>query len=351
MPERQEAQSLLRAEQQVMLKKKGEIRISPKSANFALLMYKQLTSEQRYTISILLQQGKTRKSIAETIGVSNSTITRELRRNGRSRGTYRWDWAHRQAMKRRRRSVGNRSISRATKAKAIWLLVQEEWSPVQISASLALTGTSISHETIYKIIRDDKKNRGVLYKSCRHKLKHRKRPVGAYMPISNRISIHDRPAIADGCRFGDFEMDTIIGRNNQEAILTIIERKTNMLFMEKLKHGKDSEELAKVAIKLLRPYKKYVLTITTDNGPEFAAHQRIARALETKVYFADPYASWQKGSIENANGLVRQYIPKGTSFRDYDDSFIAEVCKKLNRRPRKKHGFLTPKECFLEHLN
>lgn len=313
-------------------------------------MYKQLTSEQRYTISILFQKGMTRKSIAEAIGVSNSTITRELRRNGSSHGTYHYDWAHRQAMKRRRKSVGNRSVSQATKNKAIRLLVKEQWSPVQISASLALSGIRISHETIYKIIREDKMNRGSLYKSCRHKLKHRKRPVGAYMPISNRISIHDRPAVADGCRFGDFEMDTIVGKNNQDAILTIIERKTNMLFMAKLKHGKDSEELAKVAIRLLRPYKKYVLTITTDNGPEFAAHQRIAKALGTKVYFADPYASWQKGAIENTNGLVRQYIPKGTSFKDYEDRFVADVCMKLNRRPRKKHGFLTPKDCFIRYL-
>ena len=181
-------------------------------------MYKQLTSEQKYTIFILLQQGKPTKTIADAIKVSNSTITRELRRNVDKHGVYRWEAAHRQAMKRRAKSFGNRSVSDKTKAKAIWLLVKKEWSPVQISASLSKRGIKISHETIYKIIREDKMRYGSLYKSCRHKLKHRKRPVGACKTIPDRRSIHERPEEADGTRFGDFEMDTIMRKNNQEAI-------------------------------------------------------------------------------------------------------------------------------------
>ena len=230
-------------------------------------MYKQLTSEQRYTISVLLQKKCTRNEIAKAIGVSNSTITRELRRNSCARGVYKWDKAQRLAQKRKHQVPGNRSIKPFLRDMAIDLLKRNQWSPEQISGHLARKGYKISHETIYAIIRKDKyENRGSLYKHCRHRLKHRHRPVGKRVIIPDRTSIHQRPPEADGKRFGDFEMDTIIGNNNQGAILTMVERSTNMLFMKKLKHGKDAEELARTAILLLAPYKGFIKTITTDNG-------------------------------------------------------------------------------------
>jgi transposase, IS30 family len=313
-------------------------------------MYKQLNSEQRYAICAMLQQGMIKNVIAKTIEVSNSTITRELQRNSNKRGVYNYDKSHRDAIRRRVKSVGNRSVSLTVKTHAIQLLVNEQWSPEQISGKLANEGINISHETIYKIIREDKKNFGTLYKSCRHRLKHRTKLVGARTAIKNRTSIHERPKEADGTRFGDFEMDTIVGKNCQDAILTITERKTNLLLMAKLEHGKDSTELAKTAVKLLKPYKKDIKTITTDNGTEFAAHSHITNELGVAVYFADPYASWQKGAIENANGLIRQYIPKGTSFKEIDDKFVENICIKLNARPRKKNNFHTPYECFQKYL-
>lgn len=310
-------------------------------------MYKQLTSEQRYAILLMLQKGEKKNAIAKAIGVSNSTITRELRRNGSSRGVYSDKIAERKAQKRRSKAVGNRSLSPEIKEKAIRLLVNEQWSPEQISGYFRKLGKYISHETIYKMIREDKKNRGTLYTHCRHSLKHRARPVGKRAVIKDRVSIHERPVEADGTRFGDFEMDTIVGRNNQDAILTITERKTNFLLMAKLRHGKDSKELAEAAIELLMPYKKYIRTITTDNGTEFAGHRLITESIGATVYFADPYSSWQKGAVENINGLIRQYIQKGSSFKGIDDDDIKEICTKINNRPRKKLDFSTPSDAFL----
>lgn len=315
-------------------------------------MYKQLTSEQRYTISVLLQRKCTKKEIARAIGVSNSTVTRELKRNSSSRGVYKWEKAHSQAKKRKHRTPGNRSVDSFVREMAIELLKQKQWSPEQISGYLARMGYKISHETIYAIIRKDKhENRGNLYKHCRHRLKHRHRPVGKKTTIPERVSIHQRPTEADGKRFGDFEMDTIVGRNNQGAILTIVERSTNMLFMKKLKNGKDAEELAQMAILLLAPYKGFIKTITTDNGTEFCKHKKIASELGTTVYFTDPYSSWQKGAIENANGLIRQYIPKSSPIKHLKDKDIDSIVTKINTRPRKKLHFSSPSEEFFNYLS
>ena len=310
-------------------------------------MYKQLTSEQRYTISVLLSKGLKKKEIAEAIGVSNSTITRELQRNSNKRGVYKWEIAQKQAEKRSKRTPGNRAISKAIWSSVKHYLVDKQWSPEQISGYLAKDDIKISHETIYAWIREDKRNRGTLYKHLRHRLKHRKKYVGAGRScIINRKSIHERPAEADGKRFGDLEMDTIVGPNNQQAIVTLVDRNTNMLFMKKLKYGKNAKNLALTVIEMLKPIKKKLKTITTDNGKEFSAHEIISEALGVDVFFTDPYSSWQKGAIENANGLIRQYIPKKVSFNDYDDKDIKDIEEKINRRPRKKLGFETPIERF-----
>lgn len=237
------------------------------------MTYNQLTSEQRYTISILLQHGMKQNKIAEALKVSPSTISRELRRNSGKRGCYNYETAQRNADYHRHRHPGNRTISTETMMRAVYLLVTDQWSPKQISGSLALEGVYISHETIYKYIRKDRENGGELYKHCRHRLKHRKRAIaGKPIQIPNRTSIAERPMEADGKRFGDFEMDTIIGKGGHGAIVTIIERSTNMLFMRKLDKGKNAKALAKTVVRMLMPYKAYIKTITTDNGTEFACH-------------------------------------------------------------------------------
>ena len=314
-------------------------------------MYKQLTSEQRYTISVLLQNGTKRNDIAKAIKVHPSTITRELKRNSGVRGHYNWETAQANAMRTKRKKPGNHSIDETIKEEARRILITEQWSPEQISGTLAMKGKHISYETIYRMIRKDKAEGGDLYKHCRHRLKHRARPVGGKrVPIPNRTSISERPKEADGKRFGDFEMDTIVGRGNHGAIVTLIERSTNMLFMRKLPKGKNAKELARTVIHLLRPFKEHIKSITTDNGTEFACHEMISKSLGVKVYFADPYSSWQKGGIENANGLIRQYVRKSETFEHVSHQQISKYSRKLNMRPRKKLKYRTPQECFYEKI-
>ena len=169
--------------------------------------------------------------------------------------------------------------------------------------------------------------------------------------IKNRVSIHERPAEADGNRFGDWEMDLIVDQN-QNAILTLVERSTDYLIMEKLRYGKRAMSLAKVVWRLLMPFRgDKLLTITTDNGSEFAAHECISKKLGVDIYFTDYYASWQKGNIENTNKLIRQYIPKGTDFKNINNNRIMQIQKKINRRPREKLGFNSPKYEFYKHFS
>ena len=314
-------------------------------------MYKQLTSEQRYTISVLLQNRTKQKEIAKAINVSPSTVSREIRRNSGVRGRYNWETAQANAVQTKRKKPGNHSINKDVMEEVKHLLVTEQWSPEQISGVLAKDGKYISHETIYRMIRKDKAEGGTLYKHCRHKLKRRARPVGGRrISIPNRTSISERPAEVDGKRFGDFEMDTIVGRGNHGAIVTLIERSTNMLFMRKLKKGKNAKDLARTVIHLLSPFKEHVKSITTDNGTEFACHEMIGKSLGVTICFADPYASWQKGAIENANGLIRQYVPKTETFEHVSHQQITKYPKKINIRPRKKLEFKTPHECFYEQI-
>ena len=314
--------------------------------------YKQLTSEQRYAIDLGLRNGKKKTQIAKEIGVNPSTIYREINRNKNKNGGYSSRLAHEMAEERKERLPGNRSIDEWVKQKVIKLIREEDWSPRQISGHLSkYEEIDISHETIYRWIRQDKKEGGDLYTHCRHKLKHRKRPVGGSAKnIPNRRSISQRPKEADGSRFGDFEMDTIIGKTQSEAILTITERKTNFIMMKKLPMGRNSKEVSKQVYKMLLPFKDKLKTMTTDNGSEFAAHELITEKIGVKVYFTDPYSAWQKGAVENSNKLIRQYIPKGTSFNKYSDKEIKQIQHKLNRRPREKLEFSSPKNEFFKRF-
>ena len=317
-------------------------------------MYKQLTSEQRYYIYLERQKGSRQKSIAAAIGVSESTVSRELRRNGGKSGSYNFLKAHEKAMKRRHREPGNR----AKPPELIWrvkqLIMDEQWSPAQISGYLReKEGIRISHETIYKLIRADASGR--LAENCRHKMKYRKSASHKHETkatnIKNRVSIHERPKEADGKRFGDWEMDLIVDKD-QNGILTMIERSTVFLLMAKLKHGKLAMPVAKTAWRLLLPYKGGQMhTITTDNGSEFAAHEWLTKQLGVQVYFTDSYASWQKGAVENTNKLIRQYIPKGMDISTVSDQRIASIQAKINRRPRAKLNFNTPKDEFFKHYS
>ena len=316
-------------------------------------MYKHLTQAQRYYIYVERQKGSTQKSIAQAIGVSESTVSREIRRNGGRNGSYNFMKAQQRAGDRIHRTPGNRAISNTLRWRVRELLTKEQWSPKQIAGRLKTEGHMISHETIYAMIRAD--HTGELAQNCRHKMKYDRKVTKKHETkatnIKNRVSIHERPPEADGTRFGDWEMDLIVDKN-QNAILTLVERSSDRFLMEKLKHGKQAMPLAKVVWRLLLPYKGEGLkTITTDNGSEFAAHEWLSKKLAVPVYFTDSYSSWQKGNIENTNKLIRQYIPKGTDIRTVTDKRIASIQAKINRRPREKLNFLTPNEVFFKHYD
>lgn len=281
-------------------------------------------------------------------------MSREIKRNKSPDGKYRASYAQQLADIRKERLKRHRKLNKEIKSKIIKELSEEQWSPEQIKGRADKQGIAmVSHESIYRLIRADKIVGGTLYKHTRHRLKHRKRPVGGKkVVIKNKISIDVRPQIvAEKGRLGDWEMDTIIGKNHKGAIVTIVERQTGFLLMKKLPKGKHAKDLAKVVIELLLPYKNSVHTITVDNGTEFAEHQRIANKLHADVFFAHPYSSWERGLNEYSNKLIRQYIPKKESFDNYSDQEIKEIQYKLNRRPREKLGFDNPKHFFYSSLD
>lgn len=319
--------------------------------------YKQLTSQQRSQIFALLQRKTSRKDIARIVGCSESTLCRELKRNSTAKGNYLWDKAHAKAMERRKRSTSNKKLDSTLVWRIKQMIIDHQWSPEQIRGVLDKEGVSVSIQTIYNIIKADES--GELRRNCRHP-NFKRRSVSERRPtkatnIANRTSIHDRPAEANGKRFGDFEMDLIVDAYGH-AILVLVERMTNFVMMEKLPHGKKAAPLARTVIRLLYAYRKYLKTITTDNGSEFAAHLEITAGLrihgmdDVTVYFADSYCSWQKGAVEHENKLIRQYIPKKSNFNDFSNNYVRNVGRKLNMRPRKKLNFSTPKIEFFKQI-
>lgn len=315
-------------------------------------MYKQLSREQRYAIYLGLQEKKTYTAIARQINCSVSTVSREVRRNSNRHGRYLFQNAVELTIVRKERSSSNRRTPNHILKRALNLLIEEDWSPKQISGYLKREGIKISHERIYQEIRANET--GQLKNHCRHKMKYRrhkwhKRKSSGRTLIPNRISIHQRPIEANGTRFGDWEMDLVIGKGQKSAVLTMIERKTNMFLQTKLT-SKKPDVVAKAAWRLLLPYKANVLTITTDNGSEFMNHQWLTKHIGATVYFADPFCSGQKGAVENANKLFRQYFPKGTDFRLIEQSLLDAIQTKINRRPREKLNFSSPKIEFFKLL-
>lgn len=320
-------------------------------------MSKQLTSEQRYAIYLGLARRQSKKSIAGEIEVHPSTVTREIRRNSNRDGNYVFSIAQQKCDSRKHSTLGNHRKDAILWWRVEQMIKDEDWSPRQISGVLRKEGIHICPQTIYNHVHAD--TSGELKSHMPHELRYKRKEKKVHVTkatnIPDRTSIHLRPAEADGTRFGDWEMDLIVD-GGQRAILTLVERSTNMLLMEKMKHGKKSVPIAKSVVRLLMPYRQSVRTITTDNGSEFAAHQIITKGLHCKgkedviVYFTDAYSSWQKGCIENTNKLIRKYIPKHTMFNRFSDTYIMNVQKKLNRRPREKLNFETPKVCFFKHF-
>ena len=308
--------------------------------------YKQLTREQRYQIKALLQTGHKQAKIARVLGVHKSTIQREVKRNNGQRG-YRPKQAHEKAMQRRQSKPKQRITSE------VWLLVEdklrEDWSPEQISGRLRQEKIFISHEWIYQHIYVDKKAGGTLWQHLRRPKKYRKRAGGRDRrgKIPNRRCIEERPAIVEKrSRIGDWEADLILGANQQGVALSLTERKSRFTLLRILA-GKHAQPIREAIIALLK-WDARIKTITFDNGKEFAKHEQIAAALNVDCYFAHPYASWERGTNENTNGLIRQYLPKDRCLKNISMVEEVKIMDKLNLRPRKCLGFRTPFEVFFD---
>ena len=280
------------------------------------------------------------------IGVHKSTISRELNRNKGLRG-YRPKQAQR-FTQLRRVSKANKRISVNTWNFVTKLLV-EDWSPEQISTWLKIEkNIYVSHERIYQYVLQNKSHGGQLYTHLRCKKKRRKR-YGKYDrrgQLLNRVSIENRPAIVDSKgRYGDWEVDTIIGKSHQQAIVSLTERKSRLSLIRKVER-KTADLVGKAVIDLLNPISQLVHTITADNGKEFAKHESISKQLQTDFFFAHPYSSWERGLNENTNGLIRQYFTKKQNFTTITDDQILLAMEKINNRPRKCLGFKTPNQVF-----
>ena len=334
-------------------KREEHLLLSPRLIIFVLHMYKQLTSEQRYTISVLLQKKMSRSFIAQVINVSTSTVSREIMRNSNVKGVYDPRQAELKKCRRKAKNPGNRSISPVLRAEVFQLIRDEQWSPEQISGRLSLMGKKVCKSTIYNWINATSSHyKDNIRKYLRHSgKKYRKVVEGKASPIKNRISIDERPNEGFGESVGDLEMDTIVGKDGKGAIVTLVDKYSSLLLMRKLDTGKKAAPLAQAVIDLVKDAKIKVRSITTDNGTEFAEHEAISKGLCCNVYFAHPYSSWEKGTIENTNGLIRQYIPKKENFENYTHSEIQTIQDKLNSRPRKKNGFLTPTEVISRYFH
>ena len=305
--------------------------------------YKHLTQEQRYHIYQCLKQGMTQSFIADNIGVNKSTISRELTRNTGKR-SYRYKQV--QMFARYRQSVPkyqkwNNDIQRQVNRK---LCLQ--WSPEQISGWLKIKqNISISHERIYQYILQDKKSGGSLWTHLRHANKKRKKRYGK-ADIPNKVMIVERPSVVDEkTRIGDFELDTIIGKGHKGAVVTIVDRKSKLLLAKPVKR-RTAALVSEAIIQLLKPYINHTHTLTPDNGKEFSYHRHIDKQLNTKVYFANPYSSWERGLNEHTNGLLRQYLPKQMPFDNLKEEQVNKAVALLNNRPRKSLNYQTPKMVF-----
>ena len=295
--------------------------------------------------------------LAERLGRCKSTVSRELRRHCESRGRYCAADAQRRYLQSRRACRPLPKLACPKLRGAVEDGLRQEWSPEQIVGALALDHPSdpsmrVSHETIYRHVYADKRRGGTLYRGLRQK--HRKRRNRSHAKdrrgiIKDRVLIHERPAIVDEqARMGDWEGDTVIGANQEGAIATFVDRKSLYLVAAPMP-DKTPDSLNKAAVQAFNGIPKRLRhTLTLDNGKEFSRFKELEKALALKAYFAEPYHSCQRAINENTNGLLRQYLPKKTSFKNLAAEELNTYVEKLNNRPRKKLGFRTPAQVFLE---
>jgi len=310
--------------------------------------FTQLTLKERYQIYAYIKVGYTQKEIADCLGTSQSTISRELKRNSYE-GDYKPEVAEQFSFHRHKYKTKHLKLTRKV-MNYIKDKLKEDWSPEQISGVMKLKKLPwVSHETIYQYIYKNKYHGGKLYLKLRYKNKKYHKRGNEYNSrgvIKNRVSIEQRPKIVEHKkRVGDFEIDTVIGKNHIGALVTIVDRASKFTLIKKV-DSKKADIVSQALIDMLYPIKKLTHTITSDNGKEFAYHEDVSKALDAKFYFANPYHSWERGLNEHTNGLIRQYLPKQTDFTKVKRKEIREIQNRLNNRPRKSLGYKTPSEVF-----
>jgi len=314
------------------------------------MSYKHLSLEERHYIEISLKNEESHSTIAESLNRSQGSITREIARNTGLRG-YRHNQAHKKAMERHQLKAKAVKLTDSVKS-IINDLIIEDWSPEQVCGWLKKENkVSLHHETIYQYVLADKSSGGELYQHLRHQKKTYRKRYGTSNNrtkngIRDRVDIDERPDIVNNReRVGDWEGDTIIGKNHRGAIVTLDERKSKLRLA--MPTGTKAARSVTDAIKILfKPIQSFIKTVTFDNGKEFAYHKEIASTLNCKTYFAKPYHSWERGQNENANGLLRQYFPKSMELVDATKKEVFDAVHKLNSRPRKCLGYDTPYEVF-----
>lgn len=317
------------------------------------MTYQQLTSYDRYILAALKRQGLTVQQIAIHMGRHRSTIYRELSRNSCHHidGAYRPSKAESRTRTRRSHSRRNSHFSDSDFT-LVRTFLRKKWSPEQIVGHIQkyrLLTRCMSHETIYQYIWNDKAEGGGLWTHLRQSPKQRRKRYKAYDSrgqLANKRHITERPQSVESRRYrGHWEIDTVMGRGSTHCIVTLVERKTGFVQIGKLK-DRTTASLNKRTLSLINRDPDSFKTITADNGTEFHQYIKIEKQSNVKFYFATPYHSWERGSNENTNGLIRQYIPKGTSMTDLTQQQCDVIAQKLNSRPRKRLNFRTPEECY-----
>jgi IS30 family transposase len=311
-----------------------------------LMTYKHLSQAERYQIHALMKAGHDQSQIAKLLDRHKSTISRELSRNTGSRG-YRPKQACEMSADRAQHSRNAPTVEPWVREAACALLCIQ-WSPEQIASQLP-----ISHETVYQHVYADKAQGGTLWKHLRCQKQKRKRYASGRDrrgQIPNRRPLSERPLHIEARRqVGHWECDTVIGASHKGAVVTMVERKSGYAVMTKVEK-KTSELVSSAIVDKLQPLAARVKTLTFDNGKEFAGHAQIDQQLQSTAYFARPFASWERGSNENLNGLLRQYVPKKRAMSTVSDEEIRMIQNRLNNRPRKRLGFKTPAEVFHQSL-
>ena len=317
------------------------------------MTYTQITPHERYALSLFRKQGYTQADMARALDRHPSTISRELRRNvWREDGrTYRPGKAQSYTNRRRRVSRRNAQFTPGDWA-AVEAVLREDWSPEQVVGWFArFQILAISHETIYRHIWVDKHRGGTLHVHLRRANKPFRKRYGGYDSrgrLAGKRPMAARPAGAEHrSRFGHWEGDTVLGNSQAGAcIVTLVERKSGFTAIGRVARRAGAEVNARLQ-QLIAAQPRPVRTITVDNGTEFHSYKALEQRVDARFYFATPHHAWERGTNENTNGLIRQYLPKGASMEHLTQQDCTRIATKLNRRPRKRLGYRTPEECYV----